>query len=461
MKYSLSLSGVQHKKLKTHLFIDNLESVALIFCHQSISTKQIKLVAFDIVLIPDKECERSKTNITWSVEKYFTPKQIETIDKNKLSLITIHSHPKGFNDFSKIDDDNDKTLFSSVNNWFDNNRANGSAIMLPNGDIFGRIVSDKGKFIPFSHISIAGSNIQMLRHKNKNYQVPEFAKRIAQTFGKGTFSVLKQLKVGVIGCSGTGSIIIELLARNCIGELVIIDPDTVEEKNLNRILNTSLVDAQQNKPKVEILKKAIKKIGLGTNVLTYQSTTYDKKVISALKQCNILFGCVDSALGRYHLDCLSSAYLIPYFDVGVGIESDKKGGINQAIMVSHYIEPAVSSLLSRGAYTSEQVSAESLKESNPADYKKQQQEGYIIGVDENQPAVISINMQAACMAFNDFMARIHNYRLDDNSEFSIQKISLTHGYYEHKQDNTGVHKLFIKDLGKADQSNLLNYAKDS
>lgn len=459
MNYSLSLSGIQHKKLKKHLFSDHLESVALIFCNQSISTKHIKLVGFDIVLIPDKECKRSSANIIWTVEKYLTPKQIETMDKNKLSLITIHSHPKGFDDFSSTDDDNDKNLFSSVNNWFDDNRVNGSAVMLPNGDIFGRIISDKGKFIPFSHISIAGSSIKILRHQNKNYQVPEFAKRIAQTFGKGTFSVLKQLKVGVVGCSGTGSIIIELLARNCIGELVIIDPDTVEEKNLNRILNTSLVDAQENKPKVEILKKAIKKMGLGTKVLTYQSTTYDKKVISALKQCDILFGCVDSALGRYHLDCLSSAYLIPYFDVGVGIESDKKGGITQAIMVSHYIEPAVSSLLSREAYTSEQVSAESLKKTNPAYYEQQNQEGYIAGVDEDQPAVISINMQAACMTFNDFMARIHNYRLDDNSEFSIQKISLTHGYYKHKQDNSGIHQLFIKDLGKADQSNLLKYAK--
>lgn len=455
MKYSFSLSGQQYEKLKKHLLTDNLESVALIFCHQARGKNQTKLITFEIVLIADKDCERTATNIIWHPEKHLSATQIEKIDKDRLSLVTIHSHPSGFDKFSDMDNDNDKTLFASVNNWFDDNRPNGSAIMLPDGYIFGRLVTNKGEFISFSHISIAGSSIKIFRHKKRNNKVPESAKRVAQTFGKGTFFVLKQLKVGVVGCSGTGSIMIELLARNCIGEIVIVDPDVVEKKNLNRILNTSLNDAEQEKPKVEVLKKAIEKMGLETKVSIYQSTTSNQQVISALKECDVLFGCVDSAIGRYHLDCLSSAYLIPYFDVGVGLYANKKGNVSQALMVAHYIEPAVSSLLSRKVYTSEQVSAESLKINNPDHYAQQKKEGYVIGVDEDQPAVISVNMQASCMAFNDFMARIHNYRLDDNNEFSIQRISLIHGYYEHKEDNAEVHPLFIKNLGKADQSKLL------
>ncbi len=456
MKHSLSLSGQQHKELKTHLFTDDLESVALIFCHQSIGKNQIKLVASEIILIDDKQCKRTKTNIIWPIDKYLSSQKIEEIDKNKLSLITVHSHPKGCDDFSQIDDDNDKTLFSSVNNWFDDNRINGSAVMLPDGHIFGRIVNKASKFIPLLYISIAGSSIKILKHKqDTGSQVPAFAKRIAQTFGKGTFAILQNIKVGVVGCSGTGSIIIELLARNCIGKLVIIDPDVIEEKNLNRILNTSMNDAKKSNSKVEVLEQAIKKMGLGTKTETHQLTTNNNKVISALKECDVLFGCVDSAIGRYHLDCLAAAYLIPYFDVGVALNADKKGNVSQAFMASHYIEPAKSSLLSREVYTSEQVSAESLKEHNSVHYQQQKKEGYIIGVDEDQPAVISINMQAACMAFNDFMARIHHYRIDDNSEFDIQRMSLTHGYYEHKKDNNTIHPLFLKDLGKADQSNLL------
>lgn len=456
MKYVLSLSGKQHKKLQTHLLHkDKLESIALIFCHCGIGNKQTKLVAYKIILIPNGECERSTTNITWYTEKYLSPKVVEEMDNSGLCLITIHSHPGGFNNFSKTDDASDKILFASVTNWFDDNRPNGTAVMLPGGNIFARIIDRKGKFIPLSHISIAGSEIKILRHKQKASSVPAFAKRIAQTFGKGTFSMLSQLKVGVVGCSGTGSIMIELLARNGIGELVIVDPDEVEQKNLNRILNTSMNNAKQARPKVTVLKNAIKKMGLGTKVSAYQSYTYDAEVIAALKTCDVLFGCVDSAIGRYHLDCLSSAYLIPYFDVGVGLYADKKGGISQAMVATHYIEPAVTNLLSREVYTSEQVSAESLKINNSAYYEQQKKEGYIAGVDEDQPAVLSVNMQASCLAFNDFMARIHNYRLDDNDEFNVQRMSLTHGYYEHEEGKNEIHPLFAKNVGKADKSSLV------
>ena len=455
MKYSFSLSGKQYQALQNHLFADNLESAALIFCHRAESENQTKLVAFQIILIPDKDCNRTATNIIWHTEKYFSPAQIEQMDKDGLALVTVHSHPGGFEEFSNLDNDNDKILFSSVNNWFNDNRPNGSAIMLPDGHIFGRVVTCKGKFIPFSHISIAGSSIKILRHKNKYNVVPEAAKRIVQPFGKGTFSTLKQLNVGVVGCSGTGSIIIELLARNCIGQLVIVDPDVVEKKNLNRILNASMSSAENRQPKVEVIEKAIEQMGLETKVSIYQSTTSDKKVLSALKECDVLFGCVDSATGRYHLDSLASAYLIPYFDVGVGLYADKKGNVSEALMASHYIEPAASSLLSREVYTNKQVSAEDLNVQNPVSYEQQKKEGYIAGIAEDQPAVISVNMQAACMAFNDFMARIHNYRLDDNSDFDIQKMSLTHGYYEHRKSSTDIHPLFGKNLGKADQSDLV------
>ena len=458
MKYTLSLTGKNHEILKSHLFQDDqLEAVALILCHRSESEKMIKLVAYKIILISNDDCRvRSPHKVVWNTKKYLSPKQIEILDKENLSLLTIHSHPTGFDNFSVLDNENDKSFFSSVNHWFDNNRPNGSCIMLPDGHIFGRIVNNKSAFIPLSYVSVSGSTIKIMNYKekkNKNY--PRFSERIIQTFGQGTFNLLRKLKVGVVGCSGTGSVVIEMLARNCVGEIIIVDPDVVEEKNLNRILNSSLDDTKNHKSKVEVVKTAIEKMGLGTKVSVYKSHTSDKQVISQLKECDILFGCVDSAIGRYHLDCLSSAYLIPYFDIGVRIDANRKGGISQAIIVAHYIEPGKSSLMSRGAYRSDQVTAEGLKLQSPKYYEKRKKEGYITAIDEDQPAVISINMQAACISINDFLARIHGYRLDDNNKFDIQRMSLTHGYYQNQADNTEIHPIFIKNLGMADQSYLL------
>ena len=462
MNYKLSITGRQYKQLKKHLFCgDGLEAVALLLCHLSSSEQEIKFVGYKIILVEYSDCtSRSKTHISWNTNKYLSSDKIENMDKSGVSIVTIHGHPTGFKDFSKIDNDNDKKFFSSVFNWFDDKRPHGSVIMLPNGDMFGRVFDGLDDPVELSSIMVSGSRIKIftpfnsknIDNKNNN---TEHEIRVKQAFGLGTYQTLKNIRAGIVGCSGTGSIVVEMLARNCIGNLAIIDPDTIEEKNLNRILNSTKTDAKESKSKVSTTKEAIVRIGFNTKINALKQHTSNPNAIDALKNCDIIFGCVDSALGRYHLDCISSAYYIPYFDVGVQLYADKNGKIGQAIMVAHYIQPGESSLLSRGAYTSRQVTAESMKMNDPERYEKELKNGYILNVPEDEPAVISVNMQAACMSVNDFLARIHGYRLDDDNEFDIQKMSLTHGFYQHKRDNNGIHPMFAKDSGKADRSTLI------
>ncbi len=118
---------------------------------------------------------------------------------------------------------------------------------------------------------------------------------------------LRAMRVGVVGCSGIGSIVIELLTRNCIGQLVIVDNDVIEEKNLNRIINCLIVDAKSKRSKVKAISEAVERTGLGTQIDAYDALTDSPEVVSALIDCDVLFGCVDSAFGRYHLECLASS----------------------------------------------------------------------------------------------------------------------------------------------------------
>ena len=461
MNISLVLSEGTHETLKDHLHSGNqLEAAAIMLCALGKGAQSTRLIVREAILIPPPEYDKqTPIYVSWPFSKYMIPQKIDQIDKEKLSIFTIHSHPKGYNDFSITDDENDRALFHSISGWFDDNRLNGSAIMLPDGSIIARTYTEGGEFAPIKRVSVVGENITIWKQTKSEDEIPNYATRISQTFGKGTFGLLRSLKVGVVGCSGTGSIIVELLARNCIGSLVLIDPDVVEEKNLNRIMNTKKSDAEKGVPKVEILKQAIEKMGMNVNVETYKSDTYDKEPIEALVDCDIIFGCVDSAAGRYHLECVSKAYFIPYFDVGVYLESDGKGGISQANAVSRYIHPDSCSLLNRGVYTSEQVTAERLKRDNVEHYEKQIQEGYVKGVVEDQPAVMSVNMQAACLAFNDFLARLHSFRLDDNSKFGTQTFQLVQGCYLSEEDEGDDGSIFKKYLGKGEGSLLIQNLK--
>lgn len=81
--------------------------------------------------------------------------------------------------------------------------------------------------------------------------------RTRQAFGDGTTQLMKSLCVGVAGCSGTGSWVIEMLARVGVGRLALVDPDRVERKNLNRIVNSTLESAQRAEYKVDVLARAV------------------------------------------------------------------------------------------------------------------------------------------------------------------------------------------------------------
>jgi hypothetical protein len=342
-----------------------------------------------------------------------------------LSILKIHSHPGGLDRFSDFDDRSDRDLFTSIHGWVDDDRPHASAVMLPDGRIFARTVGASGEFAPVSLVAVVDDDLHFWRMPGEASEIPEFARRHAQVFGSGTTSMLRRLSIAVVGCSGTGSPVIEQLARLGAGKLVLVDPDVVEEKNLNRVLNATIEDARLRVPKVEVMKRAIARIGLHTEVLAFNRDLADPDVIKAVAECDVVFGCMDSVDGRHLLNRLAVFYLLPYFDVGVKLEADGQGGVDQICGTVHYLQPDGSSLLSRETYTIEQVRAAALKRADPEGYRDQLQSKYIVGVREERPAVISVNLLFASLAVNEFLARLHPYRDDPNGDFATYRISLT------------------------------------
>jgi hypothetical protein len=135
---------------------------------------------------------------------------------------------------------------------------------------------------------------------------------------------------------------------------------------------------------------------------------------------------MDGAEGRNVLNRLATCYLLPYIDVGVKLLADGTGTIDEVSTAVHYLQPGLSSMSTRGVFTSEDVFADSLRRTNPDEYARRRKERYIVGVEETRPAVISVNFFAAAMAVNDFLARLHDYRTDGNGPYAELRVSLSH-----------------------------------
>ena len=454
---TLAMTARQHARLHGHLFPgDGLEAATILVCNRGTGKRSQRLLAVEQLHLPHHRSQRQRGRVTWPFGDHLPPERIADIDRNGQSIVAIHSHPDGQAAFSPLDDENDRVLFASVCNWFDDGRVNGSAIMLPDGRVVGRTVDAQGQFTAMDAVAVVGDDIRLWKSQEPDRKMAgPVQDKLAQTFGSGTMALLRAMRVGVVGCSGTGSIVVELLARNGIGALALVDDDVVEHKNLNRIVNASSDDAGKRRPKVAALRDAVERMGTGCRLDCLQAQTDSAEVMAALVDCDAIFGCVDTAFGRYHLECLASAHLIPYFDVGVHIEADGQGGIQAADAVAHYIQPEGASLLARGAYTMEQVAAENARRHDPAHYRRQRAAGYLAAVGEEQPAVMSVNMQAACMAFNDFLARVHAYRFDANRDFATQRFRLVHGSYENTPDGACPHPLLRRYMGTGDRSVLV------
>ena len=285
--------------------------------------------------------------------------------------------------------------------------------------------------------------------------MPEHASRIAQTFGDATYHQLRSMRIGVVGCSGTGSIVIEQLARNCVGEMIIVDADHIENRNLNRIVNSTWADAQQGALKVEVMSRAVAAMGLGTKVTTFANDMLTVEAATALASCDVLFGCVDSVDGRHFLNKLSSYYLIPYIDVGVRIDADGHGGIEQVCAAVHTIQPGGSSLLSRKVYSQADLDAAMMRRHNPRLYAQRKSEGYVRGARVDQPAVISVNMLAASTAINELLARVHPYRVSPNSDFAVRRISISDHIAGLDEQDGEPCSVFNRYVGLGDQQPLL------
>lgn len=454
MRIKLRLTQTDHAKLQHHLLPgDGLEAVAVALCGRRRSDSIHCLTVRSVVPIPYNECKvRTPDRVTWSTQRLIP--LLEEASRDDLAILKVHSHPGGFPFFSEVDDESDKDLFNSVFGWTDSAFPHASAIMLPGGRMFGRAILPDGAFQSLDSILVPGDDVHFWMTEGGGAP-PSFTQRHAQLFGSETIRRLRQLSIAVVGCSGTGSPVIEQLARLGVGRLVLVDPDRVEEKNLNRILNASREDAYLKRPKVEVMARAIAAMGFGTELEIIAEDLATPRAIKAVAECDVVFGCMDGVEGRHLLNRLAAYYVLPYFDVGVRLVADGAGGIDEACGAVHYVRPDGSTLQDRKVYTADQLKAAGLRRTDPKAYRDQVRAGYIRGVDEDRPAVISINMQMASTAVNEFLARLHPYRYDDNRESAVLRTSFIQGvnYRESEEAASGV---FFRHIGKADVVPLLS-----
>ena len=404
-RHTLVLPSKVAEELRAHLFPgDGLEAAALLLCTVT-GERRRKWLGREIVPVPYGHCARRHDFITWPGE--YIEAAIDRAMPRGDAVIAVHSHPGGLFAFSGADDDSDRVLMSALRQGTD--RAAGSAIMLPGGAMRARIYEGEGAAMPVDLVMKAGADIEAWWHDDATAAGPLPP---AMAFTSDMRATLGRLSVCVIGVSGTGSIVAEQLARLGVGEIILIDFDKIEERNLDRILNATRADI--GSLKVEMFADAIRRYRSDGEVIALPRSVATREAVLAACEADILFSSVDSAEGRHIADRLSASFVTPLFDVGVAIPTEPVPGGGRRIAEVYgrvdYVYPGGSSLMDRGVYDAALLEAEYLARTAPHALARKIADGYLRGMAEEAPGVITLNMRAASACVIEFIARLFPFR---------------------------------------------------
>lgn len=420
--FKLALSEAHHAQLHEHLFPgDGLEAAAILLCTQSATHRY---VVNQILLVDHVACRlRSPVRISWpgtAIEA-----AIDLAETHDLSIVLMHSHPGGTLDFSTTDDASDHEVMPAL---FEANESrsilHGSAIMTPDGTIRARLYNHQLAITPISAVHCAGDELLTWRASEQGTPM---------AFSAQMGDDLRHLTACVVGVSGTGSIVVEQLARLGIGRLILIDFDEIEFKNLNRIVNATLEDARNGIAKVARFASAIPMYRDDIEVLTLKASIITREAIELAGLADVLFCCVDSFEGRQLCDRIAAAFLQPLFDIAVTIptrQTDNGVAIGDVCGRVDYVKPGGCTLADRCVYTPETLRREYLQQVSPNELTEQVAEGYIKGIVDEAPSVISLNMRAASDCVMEFIARAYPFRQEPNQGRARTMFSLAAGEEE-------------------------------
>ena len=276
------------------------------------------------------------------IDEAYTLRIALTSETHPLAVGIIHSHPEDCRPQpSSIDDDMDgyygpyfgdfapgRPYVSLIFSKIDNELA-----------LSGRVFW-KGQWLQVGRFAIERTPTRTWvggRRPEDEDQGPERTARLNAAFGDQAAHRLRRSTVAVIGAGGTGSVAIETLARAGVGRLIIVDPDALEESNLERVHGSSPEQAARKEAKVSVARKHVLSIDPACQVEAYIGALPQAEIVDAVVTADVVLGCTDQQHSRLALSDLTIRYLVPSLDCGVMLEGADGRVTGQILQVTRFL----------------------------------------------------------------------------------------------------------------------------
>ena len=358
MNYRVVLREVLHRQLVDHL-LSGLrrgglqEEACLALWRRGDGFNRYTGILADIVLPEDGDRDLHG-NVT--VHGGYLNRVLDRALKVQSGVAVLHSHPSpGWQALSGMDDDTERNIVSPFV------RETGLPLlgltMGSDGVWSARFWQETGlgQIAPAHCSEVRQVGPRRTRADYAPGAHPPYARRpnlvrTVDSWGIDAQARLVRTHVCVVGAGSVGSIVLECLARTGFEQITVIDPDLVEDRNLDR-----LIYADRHclgLPKADVVAAHLRRITTARCpvVRPVPLSIRTERAYRLAADADLIVCCVDNAEGREVLNHLAYANCLPLIDGGVLVESRDR--LLSAKLRVHLAGPDMRCLRCRDQYTS-------------------------------------------------------------------------------------------------------------
>lgn len=165
--------------------------------------------------------------------------------------------------------------------------------------------------------------------------------RTASAWGELAQADIARLRVLVVGAGSVGLEVALRLAASGLEHVGVMDFDTIEMVNLDRMIGTTTLDVLLVRSKAEVAARLIASAATAAAPLIDASTlsVCEPNGLAMALDYDVIFSCVDRPWPRAVLNLTAFADLIPVIDGGIHIDPFPDVGMRNATWRSHVIRP--------------------------------------------------------------------------------------------------------------------------
>ena len=366
-----------------------------------------RLLARAIHWVPEAAYERRAAHEMLIASEGYTA-ALSLAEQDRSIPLWVHTHPGGRPVRSAKDERVDEQIADLFRLRSDSDHY-GTVIVSPGPagiSLTGTIQGSDGSVEPIDRFWMVGDRWRLREPFGSASAATDAAMfdRNVRAFGEAVQQTIGRLRIGIVGCGGTGSAVAEQLVRLGATHLLLVDADTLGPSNVTRVYGSTPADV--GRLKTEVLADHLRRIAPDASCRTITGMSTSEPVARTLAATDLLFGCTDDNAGRLILSRLSAYYLLPVIDMGILLSSGAAGQLESIDGRITTMSPGSACLVCRGRVDPARAAAE-LR--TPEERRRLEDEGYAPALGQTEPAVVAFTTMTAAVAVSELLERLIGY----------------------------------------------------